>query len=333
MEDGSSSDRAAILKVIEDECAAYFNKDYEGWARCWVHAPHVRRWAYFPPAGVVLNEGWERESSEMRRNMERFPQPNASAKDTRFDRVSMKIGADMAWVTFDQHCPRTGDPFDVAGLLYQLRIMERQDGEWRIACVGVLQPWLEYADWPVLRVDERARVLWMNAAASERLRDHHGLIVSGGRLRARGRIANRDLQASIRRAAQSTDWMSRQAAAQTRSWTTRGVLAVDLGDDAEAMPRVCWVIADSGMVLVSFDDGHTTERRLSAAAVVYRLSPGQARLASLIVDGCDLAMAAERLGITVNTARTQLQRMFDKTGVRSQPALVRALLSIVSPLA
>jgi hypothetical protein len=32
-------------------------------------------------------------------------------------------------------------------------------------------------------------------------------------------------------------------------------------------------------------------------------------------------------------ARTHLQRMFEKTGVRSQPALVRMLLSVASPLA
>lgn len=39
------------------------------------------------------------------------------------------------------------------------------------------------------------------------------------------------------------------------------------------------------------------------------------------------AVAAERLEISINTARTHLQRAFDKTGVHSQPALVRRLLS------
>jgi DNA-binding CsgD family transcriptional regulator len=52
----------------------------------------------------------------------------------------------------------------------------------------------------------------------------------------------------------------------------------------------------------------------------------------LIIAGHDLVNAAERLGVSVNTTRTHLQRMFDKTGVRTQPALVRALLSVASPL-
>src|SRR5262245_58739978 len=41
---------------------------------------------------------------------------------------------------------------------------------------------------------------------------------------------------------------------------------------------------------------------------------------------------ADHLGVSVTTARTQLQRMFEKTGARSQPALVRALLSFPSPM-
>ena len=86
------------------------------------------------------------------------------------------------------------------------------------------------------------------------------------------------------------------------------------------------------MIVVSFDDGHQTDQRLAAAAVVYGLSPGQLRLAKLVVDGHDLADAARELGISVNTARTHLQRIFDKTGVRSQPALVRVLLSAGAPV-
>jgi DNA-binding CsgD family transcriptional regulator len=36
-------------------------------------------------------------------------------------------------------------------------------------------------------------------------------------------------------------------------------------------------------------------------------------------------------GVTLNTARTHLRRLFDKTGVRTQAALVRALLAITPP--
>ena len=326
MGDGTDRDRAAILRVIEEETAAYFNKDYDAWSRCWVHTPRVRRWGWMPANGMTLHEGWDQESAAMWQSMERFPEPNASAPAIRRDRVNMWIGADVAWVTFDQHAPETGDPFDVAGLQHNLRIMEKHEAEWKIACITVLQPFPEKADYPLVRVDEHATVLWTNRHAREQLRNHKGLIVSGGRLRARNRPAQKGLQAAIRWAADVVELAERQAAA-------RGALAVNLGDDDAASAQICWVISDSGMVLVSFDDPATMQRRLSAAAIVFGLSPGQLRLAGLIVDGCDLAAAAERLGITVNTARTHLQRMFDKTGVRSQPALVRVLLSAVAPVA
>ena len=64
---------------------------------------------------------------------------------------------------------------------------------------------------------------------------------------------------------------------------------------------------------------------------LYRLSPAQVRLARLIVDGHDLAGAADLLSVSINTLRTQLQRIFDKTGARTQAALVRSLLSADAP--
>ena len=89
---------------------------------------------------------------------------------------------------------------------------------------------------------------------------------------------------------------------------------------------------DGGLILVSFDDKAAVEHRLSAAAVIFRLSPGQLRLSQHIVDGHDLTRAAAALGIGVSATRTQLHRIFDKTGVHSQPALVRALLSAGTPV-
>jgi DNA-binding CsgD family transcriptional regulator len=323
-------DREAIVQVIEAETDAYFAKDFDAWARCWVHAPHVRRWAWLPHCGIVLIEGWDAVSSTMRMGMQRFPAPNASTDEVRRVRLSVSIGVDMAWVTFDQYAPATGDPFDVAGRQHQMRILEKRQGVWRIACVGILQPWLESADYPLLRVDADAKVLWMNAAAKERLGDH-GLTISAGRLRARDRTGNKGLQASIRWAAGAIGFIQGQQAAWRAVSTTRGALPVVLGEGDAGEIHICWVAADSSMILVSFDDGHRTDQCLAAAAVVYGLSPGQMRLAALVVAGHDLAGAAERLGISVNTARTHLQRMFDKTGVRSQPALVRVLLSAVAP--
>ena len=70
------------------------------------------------------------------------------------------------------------------------------------------------------------------------------------------------------------------------------------------------------------------DRRLQLANVVYGLSAAQLRLAREIVGGLALPAAAEKLGISPNTARTHLNRIFEKTGVSNQAALVRCLLTV-----
>jgi DNA-binding CsgD family transcriptional regulator len=91
------------------------------------------------------------------------------------------------------------------------------------------------------------------------------------------------------------------------------------------------VVLEDGKALVSFDDVAMAGRRIELAGAIYGLSPAQVRLARLIVDGNDLAASSDLLGVSVNTLRTHLQRMFDRTGVRNQAALVGVLLSAEAP--
>lgn len=60
-------------------------------------------------------------------------------------------------------------------------------------------------------------------------------------------------------------------------------------------------------------------------AIAFNLTPGEARLAALIADGLGLQDSAAALGITRNTARTHMKRIYAKVGVHSQADLVRVL--------
>src|SRR6185436_14867440 len=95
------------------------------------------------------------------------------------------------------------------------------------------------------------------------------------------------------------------------------IRAVPLGEDESEAPLFAWVVLEDGRVFVSFDDAGMLARRVSFAAELYGLSPAQTRLARHLVDGRDLAGIAAASGVSVNTLRTQLQRIFDKTGARS----------------
>jgi DNA-binding CsgD family transcriptional regulator len=58
----------------------------------------------------------------------------------------------------------------------------------------------------------------------------------------------------------------------------------------------------------------------------YMLTPAEARLAAALATGVTLKTAAERLYISLNTARTHLARVYDKTGVRRQAELLLVLM-------
>jgi len=65
---------------------------------------------------------------------------------------------------------------------------------------------------------------------------------------------------------------------------------------------------------------------------LYALTAVEARLAVWLLQGKSVEEAAAAMGVTVNTARAYLKRIFNKTGVRRQSALMRLLLLGLSRL-
>jgi DNA-binding CsgD family transcriptional regulator len=317
-------DRAAILRVIEEETAAYFAKDYETWARCWVITSSSQRWMRIGGGGNLVWSG-EDYAKRMKEGMDRSPAPSRSASDVRRDNVDLHVRGDIAWVTFDQHAPDTKDAFDVPGLHHEMRVLEREAGTWKIVFACNMQGAPDRARSPLLRVDGSGVILWKNAAATEYLRSAQTLFVGAGRLRAHGRDADGRLRSAIRWAADVNETLPTE-----RMFARADALPVVVAGGQGEPATVCWVTAESDTILVAINDPGMTEERLGLAAAVYGITPAQRRIAAEIVAGHDLVAAAERMGITINTARTQLQRMFEKVGVRSQPALVRALFSFTS---
>jgi SnoaL-like domain len=132
-------DKAAILKVIEQQSTAFWAKDFQRWADTWVHAPYIRRLGWSEPAGVSTLEGWDSIGTSMEKHMAENPTPNLTPAKLVRERFNFRIYADVAWVTFEQHGVSTGEPqFDMPGLSYETRILEKHDGKWKIAYLGYL---------------------------------------------------------------------------------------------------------------------------------------------------------------------------------------------------
>src|SRR5262245_13803313 len=183
----------------------------------------------------------------MKRMMERSPVPNSSSRKIRSDNINLRATQDMAWVTFDQYGPQTGDlAFDVPGLQKEMRILEKHDREWKIASCCNLQHSLDYVRSPLIRVDESSTVLWTNTAASRRLRNQDTLVVRFGHLHAIDRADDQRLQAAIRWASNRDNDPGARFIA-----VNGGALPVLLGGGGVEPTTMCWVITNSGMILVS----------------------------------------------------------------------------------
>lgn len=63
---------------------------------------------------------------------------------------------------------------------------------------------------------------------------------------------------------------------------------------------------------------------------LFGLTPAEATLADALYRQADLALAAVQAGISLGTAQTRLKVVFDKTGERGQPALIRLLSAVAS---
>jgi DNA-binding CsgD family transcriptional regulator len=66
-------------------------------------------------------------------------------------------------------------------------------------------------------------------------------------------------------------------------------------------------------------------RKVADAARGYGLTRAEQRLLRVLFDGISLPEAARCLGVARTTARTHLQRLFEKTGTRRQADLLRTI--------
>lgn len=80
-------------------------------------------------------------------------------------------------------------------------------------------------------------------------------------------------------------------------------------------------------ILFAFETTDNQERVEEVIRSLYRLSPTEARLVAQLFITPHLATAAEVLGITLNTARTHLKRIYNKTHVNRISSLVHLIVT------
>lgn len=322
---GPDEDVAAIQAVIHEETAAFKARDFDRWSECFVHDNRSREVSYGADRGVLIHKGWEQVAAAMRKIMLDNPEPEPG--DQGHNHIEVSLSGDMAWAAFTSNCRTlSDDPYPLPDA-EQIRILERHAGRWRIVYLGFAMLRIRDEARPVIQVDDKARVVWATAETLKSVKDFEGLEITGGRLHARDRRFKGTLQNAISRAADLRHLFD--SSYTTQSGNTFHFPCI-LGDAADGGTLHCTVFVRDGVINVTFNDADFIRSKINAAKEVFSLSAAQGRLASEIASGHCLTDIAASLGISINTARTHLSRIYDKTGVSSQHALVRVLLSINS---
>jgi len=82
-----------------------------------------------------------------------------------------------------------------------------------------------------------------------------------------------------------------------------------------------------GSVLFVFNTAASSTRLEEVVRTMYKLSPTEARIAARLVYNPYLADISASLGITHNTARTHLKRIYQKTGTNKLPSLIQKIVT------
>lgn len=161
-------------------------------------------------------------------------------------------------------------------------------------------------------VDRHHRLLLANAAARDLLARRDGLELADDLIEASAPADRADLRELLNAATVGAAW--RLCTLARPSGLAR--LAVRIGAVSEGLRAI---------VFANPAEPAGFER---AVRDLYKLTPAEARYAARIVEGGSLATIARAAGVTHNTVRTHIRRIFVKTGTRRQAELVRLLAQI-----
>ena len=322
------TDEDEIRALVYEETEAFFVKDFARWSACFLHAPRTHDVYVSKDRGVIINRGWSEVSASMKQLMQDNPRPFDGTYE-KFD-FELSVSGDMAWTTFNSRAgAERGDRYRLAEVfetrVFETRVLERIEGRWLIVYSNVTVLREPRDGPPIVQVDGDERVIWASDKTLRLLDAFDGLTISAGKLRAQQPKWNPELQAAIARAGEKRHvWDSGFSAGGNNQFHYPCILG-----DREGVLH-CTVFVRDGMINVSFGDDALIGGRIETAAEIFAFSEAQKRLAHEVSNGLGLTDAAEALGISVNTARTHLTRIYAKTGVNSQVALVRMLKSMAA---
>ncbi len=178
----------------------------------------------------------------------------------------------------------------------------------------------------VIVLGEKRLVLFANATAERILRAGTALTARHGQLHAVNGRMDQGLQRALEDASQ---------AAIGRSLGAGGALTLPRPEARPLSLLVCPLrpgamriepSQPAAMIFIG-DPDRQREPSMSVLAQTYNLTPAEAPLTEALLEGERLQDYADRVGVSIHTAKTHLKQVFAKTGHGRQADLIRDVLS------
>ena len=181
----------------------------------------------------------------------------------------------------------------------------------------------------VLLVGRDGKVLALNRSAERIVAQKDGLQIEKNSLRAARNFESASINAVIQRATQAP------ARLQVRSGGVSNVSRPSMRRPYQVLvfpistPGFYWGLEPKNVAAAVFitDPEASTPSGPDILTTLFDLTPTEARLASLLMQGLSIGECQDRLRISANTIRTHLKHVFSKTSTRRQSELLRLLLS------
>ena len=314
----------AIRTVLEADIFSYLARDKETWERCWVKD---RRFRSFMECGTMqIARSYEDFRDNVFDAMDHEPAPVDA--DVRLENLEIDLDGSLAWATYEEIVASASNPLAAPGHSHNFRLLEHDDGQWRILFHGCWAEPQRDTDTPAIEVLIDGRVAWLNAAAQAELKTFTGLTISNGILRASRTSWNADLGNAISGAHKLTGFGKYNRAKKAGGGDVS--FPVVLGENDDGGLLLCRVKVADGRVYILFGRERDLSRQVEIVQAIHGLSRLQTEVTQHIAGGMDLADVANTLGITKNTARTHLRRVYEKVGVSSQIELLRLIISLAT---
>lgn len=129
-------EKAAIQAVIAKETESYYKQDFENWKSTYLESPAFRKYCYWEgfPEKVTFYNGFESLKAEKKKQFDADATLWKGSTEERANE-NFRISHDMAWYTFEQYSYEK-DTRKLLGKSLETRILEKENGQWKIAYLG-----------------------------------------------------------------------------------------------------------------------------------------------------------------------------------------------------